>query len=595
LIDILWGDTPPANGLGALQTYVSRLRRILDPGQDPGSGAAVLASTPPGYALQLDSGQLDSARFEALVADAHARAGANAKGALRLLTDALGLWRGPALAEFADAEFARAEATRLEGLRLTAAGDRGDLRLALGEHKELIGELEALVELHPLQERPRAQLMVALYRAGRQVDALAAFQEYRRYLAEMGLEPSAELQALETSIVRQDPELAWHLVPGDDRVPASALPEGVLTFLLTDIQDSTALWDTAPSAMAEALAHHEQIVHECVAANGGILVKSKGEGDSTLSVFSQATAAATAAVALQRQLIAEEWPRGIALRTRVGFHTGEAQLRAGDYYGGTLNRAARIRALATGGQILCSRATADLIADALPEGASLVDLGSQQLAGLRRAETIHALLHPDLPGAGPRAFPASTRGELGDAARAHQLLATVERVGDEYGFAGISRQARQHSRRLSQRHCAELSHRLHRVPHGDHRGLEPSGRAFLPDEPWGSCCSQAPAFNLQIARCAASTDSRASLDKPGSASAPALALSPACSSSITESRSGTPPVAWACAFASFALNSWTVATRTGEAPLSPSTSPTARPIFSATSSNATDIIPPPKA
>jgi DNA-binding SARP family transcriptional activator/class 3 adenylate cyclase len=209
LIDVLWGDSPPPTAAGTLQGYVSRLRHALIPA-DRSEPETELASQAPGYVLQVPAGQIDADRFEALVAEA--RGESDPEGALARLDAALALWRGPALAEFADTEFARAEATRLEGIRLAAAGDRADLALDLGRHAELIGELEATVAASPLQERPRAQLMLALYRSGRQVEALRVFQDYRRYLAdEMGLEPSAALQELEASMVRQDREL--DLVP----------------------------------------------------------------------------------------------------------------------------------------------------------------------------------------------------------------------------------------------------------------------------------------------------------------------------------------------------------------------------------------------
>jgi class 3 adenylate cyclase/tetratricopeptide (TPR) repeat protein len=175
-----------------------------------------------------------------------------------------------------------------------------------------------------------------------------------------------------------------------------ALPQGVVTFLLTDIEGSSPLWEAHQLAMGAALPRHEELVGEAVAAHHGRLIKSRGEGDSTLSVFARASDAVEAAVALQRALGAEGWPGGIALPTRAALHTGEAELRGGDYFGTTLNRAARLRSLAQGGQILLSRATAELVADQLPAGATLADLGSHQLKGLSRAEQVVAVAHPDL-------------------------------------------------------------------------------------------------------------------------------------------------------------------------------------------------------
>jgi class 3 adenylate cyclase len=168
----------------------------------------------------------------------------------------------------------------------------------------------------------------------------------------------------------------------------TGLPSGVVTFLLTDIEGSTALWDTLPEVMAAALQRHEQIVADAVAANAGTLVKGRGEGDSTLSVFARVSDAGAAALCIKRAIEHEHWPEGVRLPTRLALHTGEAQLRDGDYFGGTLNRAARIRSLATGGQILCSRTTADLIRDAPAGGLAVTELGSRQLRGLRRTETV---------------------------------------------------------------------------------------------------------------------------------------------------------------------------------------------------------------
>src|SRR5262245_52369304 len=176
LAEALWGDDQPSDASNALQTYVSRLRRVVDPETGPEPSGRTLVSSPPGYVLKVGADQLDAGRFETAVAEAHKIADADPDGALVLLAGPLGRWQGPPLAEFADAEFARADAARLEGLREAATGTQIDLRLRLGHHAELIGELEALVAANPLQEQHRAQLMLALYSSGRQVEALRAFQ-----------------------------------------------------------------------------------------------------------------------------------------------------------------------------------------------------------------------------------------------------------------------------------------------------------------------------------------------------------------------------------------------------------------------------------
>jgi DNA-binding SARP family transcriptional activator len=174
LIDDLWGERPPGNPGNALQGRMSQLRRALGP-----AGAALLATRPPGYSVEVDPDRVDASRFERQVAEAGRAAATSPEHALRLLDEALGLWRGPALAEFADLPWAQATAARLEELRLAAVAARADLVLAAGGHAELVGELEALVAAHPTRERPRAQLMLALYRSGRQADALGAYQQVR--------------------------------------------------------------------------------------------------------------------------------------------------------------------------------------------------------------------------------------------------------------------------------------------------------------------------------------------------------------------------------------------------------------------------------
>ena len=201
LIELLWTEAPPADAAKALQMHVSRLRRALD--------ADVLQTLPGGYLLEVDPAEFDLRRYEELAAAGRELlAQGDAAGARGTLTEALELWRGTPLAEFAANPLARREAARLEELHLATLEDRIDADLALGAHGQLVGELEALVARNPLRERLRAQLMLALYRAGRQADALAAYREARRALVdELGIEPGRQLQELEQSILRQDGSL----------------------------------------------------------------------------------------------------------------------------------------------------------------------------------------------------------------------------------------------------------------------------------------------------------------------------------------------------------------------------------------------------
>jgi len=199
LLEALWGEHPPDSGAKALQVRVSQLRKALGP-----AGSLVLTRAP-GYLLALEGEQLDLSRFERLVAEGEE---ADPPLAAVRLREALALWRGPALADLAFESFAQPAIARLEELRLVTLEKRIDADLALDRHAEVVAELEALAAEHPLRERVRAQLMLALYRCGRQADALAVYQSARRELVEeLGIEPSRSLRELEQSILRQDPGL----------------------------------------------------------------------------------------------------------------------------------------------------------------------------------------------------------------------------------------------------------------------------------------------------------------------------------------------------------------------------------------------------
>jgi DNA-binding SARP family transcriptional activator len=223
LIDELWGEEPPATARKSLQVRIAGLRKTL------GEGAIVKRGA--GYALQVDPGSLDLELFERRLANA---SDAQPAEAADLLGSALELWRGPALVDFAGVRFADAAGRRLEELRRLAVESRIDAELALGRHAELVADLEQLIGEHPLRERLRAQLMLALYRSGRQADALASYQAARSDLVEtLGLEPSPALVELERSILRHDPALelarpsvperAILVVPAADRAGLDAL------------------------------------------------------------------------------------------------------------------------------------------------------------------------------------------------------------------------------------------------------------------------------------------------------------------------------------------------------------------------------------
>jgi DNA-binding SARP family transcriptional activator len=212
LIEDLWGENASATAGHTVQVFVSRLRGAL------GSAAARLVTRPPGYMLELAADELDAARCERLYDAARAALAADDPArAAELLNDAQALWRGPPLADFTYEPFAQAAIARLEELRVSCCEELVEAALALGRHREVVSDLEGLVREHPFRERPRGQLMLALYRCGRQADALDAFQQARRmFMDELALEPGLALRSLEQAILRQDPAL-------DARHPATAV------------------------------------------------------------------------------------------------------------------------------------------------------------------------------------------------------------------------------------------------------------------------------------------------------------------------------------------------------------------------------------
>lgn len=229
--------------------------------------------------------------------------------------------------------------------------------------------------------------------------------------------------------------------------PTTPLPTGTVTFLLTDIEGSTRLWEAHPEAMAAALDRHDALAAAIIAEHRGTLVKHRGEGDSLFAVFAQAHEAIAAACALQRELHAEPWPDGIPMRVRIALHTGDATLRDGDYFGTAVNRCARLRAAGHGGQILLSAASQERIQGRLPEGTSLRDLGECRLRDLARPERVFQLLHHDLPADFPPLNTVDTlrrhlytsqmnlaqqAWEAGDLVRARELLEVQRpRIGEE--------------------------------------------------------------------------------------------------------------------------------------------------------------------
>jgi DNA-binding SARP family transcriptional activator len=365
LSDGLWGDHPPEGANHALQVYISRLRKALrEAGQE-----GVLLTRPPGYLFRVDPMAVDALRFEGLLREGRRQArGGDHDQAAETLRDALSLWRGPALADVIDAPLARAEATRLEETRLGALEERVDADLACGRHGELVAELDGLTRAHPLRERLWAQRMVALYRCGRQADALRVYQELRRILGEeLGLEPSAPLASLEGAILRHEPELDWR--PAHPALPPRPSLEsseaagagGVVTFLFTDLVGSTELLHRlGENSFDELRRDHFARLRQAVSDAGGREVKNLGDG--LMVAFSSPVAALGCAVALQRAVADHNrvCPARVLL-VRVGLHTGETSHEESDFFGTPVVVAKRLCDQAAGGQILAGALVAALV------------------------------------------------------------------------------------------------------------------------------------------------------------------------------------------------------------------------------------------
>jgi DNA-binding SARP family transcriptional activator len=224
LLDQLWGEEPPPRATATLQAYVSNLRRILEPERRPRTPATVLVTQAPGYLLRVDPGGVDFLLFEAQATKGRQLLAAGKPRAARdAFTESLALWRGPALADLLDERFSQTTATRLEDERLDVLEGRIDAELALGQHAAVVPELERLVTEHPYRERFWYLLLLSLYRAGRQADALSGFHRVRALFSEdLGIDPSAALRALEEEILQQSPTLDWK--PPVDAVAAPGTP-----------------------------------------------------------------------------------------------------------------------------------------------------------------------------------------------------------------------------------------------------------------------------------------------------------------------------------------------------------------------------------
>jgi DNA-binding SARP family transcriptional activator len=373
IIEDIWGEEAPTTAGHSLEVYASGLRKAL------GASGPALAARSGGYVLEVPRDAIDVARFERLAAEGReALARGDASRALERLTAALALWRGPALADVAYDSFAQAEIARLDELRLSATEDRIDAQLRLGRHAEIVGELRALVAANPLRERATAELMLALYRTGRQAEALDAYRSARERLAdELGIDPSPELRALETAILRQSDELdapvippaaatAGHAEPGDVTLDAGVEREvrKVVSALVVQL-DVRSPDGGAPDPERRRLvtASVGEIVRRAAERAGGLAAVEAG---ALIAVFGvprvhedDARRAVVAAFAVRDGIrgAADESAVGLAVDVRIGVDTGQViaserdpRLLASDVVGsaGDMARAAPAGEIAIG-------------------------------------------------------------------------------------------------------------------------------------------------------------------------------------------------------------------------------------------------------
>jgi DNA-binding SARP family transcriptional activator/class 3 adenylate cyclase len=464
LIEELWRGNPPASVHSTVQSLVYRVRRAL---ADAGAEQARVALRGRGsaYVLEADELQVDARRFEVLVGRGRELLAAGAAdGAARALTDALGLWRGSALADLADMDSLRVEATRLEEARLSAVEALADAELARDRPDAAVGLLEPHVGRYPLRESAWGQLMVALYRLGRQAEALRAYQELRRVLGdELGLEPNPALRQLEQQILLQSPELAGPQPAAAGPAapptgPATDTGEGALsTIVFTDVEGSTALRTSRGDDVAQRiLRHHEHLVRKLLAEHNGREVKSLGDG--FLALFGSARRALAFAVALQRSM---EEERGSspseAVRIRIGISAGEVVEEHGDVFGEAVHAAARVAGKAEGGQILVSEVVRRLVGSA-PD-TQFRDVGRFRLKGFPERWRLFELVWADT---GPSAVPspAGRAPLVGRADQLSELQAKLEgALSGAGGFVTVCGEAGIGKSRLTEELIAEALRR----------------------------------------------------------------------------------------------------------------------------------------
>jgi predicted ATPase/DNA-binding SARP family transcriptional activator len=377
LVELVWGETAPRTAEKTLQSYITRLRKGLGPNAIVRSGAA--------YRLDVDADSVDLLRFQ------HDLDAGDVEAALRE-------WTGPPLAGLDAGGLAATVAGLVE--RWLGATEIDLERLVETDASAAIGALTELTASYPLREGLWALLMTALYKVGRQAEALAAYRQARTNLVErLGVEPGPRLRQLESAILEQDERLSV-------RAPATGssagVPTGTVTFGFSDIEGSARLWASHRQQTARAIARHDELVRSAAADHDGYVFATGG--DSFGVAFHRARDAVAWATALQSAISSEPSPEGMEIRLRIGLHTGEAEERGDNYFGPAVNVASRIAAAGHGGQTLVSGVTAGLL-----DGHELRDLGNVRFDGLVADHRILQLGGGDHP---PLRTEDSRRGNL---------------------------------------------------------------------------------------------------------------------------------------------------------------------------------------
>src|SRR6266540_3456107 len=411
LIDTVWGEQPPPTVRQSLQNHVASLRRAIEPTDGTANPPRTLLTRDPGYLLQLDPNQLDLHRFRRLADEGRGALGGEATTAVQLLHETLSLWRGPVLADVVAAGAAWPELVGIDEERVAALEVRLEADLVLGRHLELIGELEGLVRLHPLRERLHGQLMLSLYRSGRQADALAAYRSARRILVdELGIEPNLRLQRLEQAILAQDPALellgpagaepgatAGEEASAASRPARTAEPGGaerkLVTVLFVEIDEpATEPGERDPEDVSSMLERNLERIRTEISSFGGVV--EHAIGGTMMAVFGvpqtredDPERAVRTALAIRDALSGD-------VEMRIAIATGEALVTPGGgptrVAGDLVTTCARLQQAAPPGAVLVSEATERATSRVISYGpASLL-----ALAGRAKPVTVWSALEP---------------------------------------------------------------------------------------------------------------------------------------------------------------------------------------------------------